>query len=295
MTIEEFEKAVLATRIHRSARQGPALKKPLLLLVCLARIIRRDSKANAFTFSELSEELTSLINQFGGRTSSPAPAQPFWHMNSDPYWTLHLPPGTEYSARSTGSMAILRDRATYAELPEEIFAAVKDDASTADRLVRFILDHFWPTTVHEDILSALGLYRESNSSTEALKPGRAGGFARAVLQNYSYACAFCEFTALLNAQPFGLDAAHIRARCYDGPDETSNGLALCKLHHWAFDRGAMSVGADLEILVSPSFIVQSGPQKQLMADLKGRRIGEARETEPDPEFIDYHRNFIFLK
>ncbi|MDI8841686.1 ACP phosphodiesterase, partial [Salmonella enterica subsp. enterica serovar Anatum] len=39
-----------------------------------------------------------------------------------------------------------------------------------------------------------------------------------------------------------LEAAHIRWKQHHGPCEVPNGLALCAIHHKAFDRG--SIGLD---------------------------------------------------
>ncbi|WP_244531481.1 HNH endonuclease [Halogranum amylolyticum] len=46
-----------------------------------------------------------------------------------------------------------------------------------------------------------------------------------------------------------VEAAHIYPRSENGADDPRNGLALCKLHHWAFDSGWLAVSDDYEILV----------------------------------------------
>lgn len=47
-----------------------------------------------------------------------------------------------------------------------------------------------------------------------------------------------------------MDAAHIRPAQAHGPGVVNNGLALSGTAHWMFDRGLISLGEDLEILVS---------------------------------------------
>lgn len=47
----------------------------------------------------------------------------------------------------------------------------------------------------------------------------------------------------------GIEAAHIMLHTVKGPDKESNGLALCVLHHKAFDLGAFSIGLDLRTIV----------------------------------------------
>jgi len=46
-----------------------------------------------------------------------------------------------------------------------------------------------------------------------------------------------------------LEAAHIVPRASRGADDARNGLALCRAHHWAFDRGLFGVSAAGEIQV----------------------------------------------
>ena len=61
-------------------------------------------------------------------------------------------------------------------------------------------------------------------------------FSLEVRQAYNHRCAFCGTT--LGGVPgirSGIDAAHILAWSKHDLDVVTNGLALCKLHHWAFD------------------------------------------------------------
>ncbi len=62
-------------------------------------------------------------------------------------------------------------------------------------------------------------------------------FRREVCEAYDYRCVMCgeRFPAThVNRNP-GVDAAHILPWAKYVLDEVYNGLALCKLHHWAFD------------------------------------------------------------
>lgn len=65
-------------------------------------------------------------------------------------------------------------------------------------------------------------------------------FSEAVRAAYNYRCAFCGgvFGGLEGIRS-GIDAAHILAWSKHDLDVVSNGIALCKLHHWAFDAGIM--------------------------------------------------------
>ena len=54
----------------------------------------------------------------------------------------------------------------------------------------------------------------------------------------------------LGMSDLAIDAAHVMWHAAGGPDREENGLALCVLHHRLFDRGALGIGRDHQILVS---------------------------------------------
>ena len=47
-----------------------------------------------------------------------------------------------------------------------------------------------------------------------------------------------------------VEAAHIVPWSESQDDKPTNGLCLCRICHWSFDEGLMSVGKDYEVLVS---------------------------------------------
>lgn len=74
---------------------------------------------------------------------------------------------------------------------------------------------------------------------------RAHDFRSRVLGAYGHRCAFCGVQLNL------VDAAHIVPVADDAStDETSNGIALCKLHHAAFDRNLLSINEGYQIELS---------------------------------------------
>lgn len=69
-------------------------------------------------------------------------------------------------------------------------------------------------------------------------------FRARVLQAYATSCAMCR---LRHAEL--LDAAHIVADARGGVPHESNGLALCKIHHAAYDANILGVRPDLIVVV----------------------------------------------
>nr|WP_249179537.1 HNH endonuclease [Burkholderia vietnamiensis] len=74
---------------------------------------------------------------------------------------------------------------------------------------------------------------------------RAKDFSRRVLGAYLHRCAFCGVQLKL------LDAAHIvPVAAPDSTDEVTNGVALCKLHHFAYDSNLVAFDTEYRIQIS---------------------------------------------
>lgn len=96
----------------------------------------------------------------------------------------------------------------------------------------------------EDLAVVAKNEREIVISTIARK-FRAADFRGRVLSAYGYQCAVCGVQLKL------VDAAHIIPVASElSTDETSNGIALCKLHHAAYDRNIISFDTDYTVEVS---------------------------------------------
>lgn len=70
------------------------------------------------------------------------------------------------------------------------------------------------------------------------------GFRERVLKAYRESCAFCRLKHIEL-----LDAAHIIPDSEGGTAEVQNGMALCKIHHSAFDQNILGVDPDYKIHV----------------------------------------------
>ena len=106
-------------------------------------------------------------------------------------------------------------------------------------------------------------------------------FRERILEAYREQCALCRLRHLEL-----LDAAHIIGDTEDGGDPAiSNGIALCKLHHAAFDRFFISVRPDYVIEVRRDLLEEvDGPVlKHALQSLHGREIEVPRRTVHKPD------------
>lgn len=110
-------------------------------------------------------------------------------------------------------------------------------------------------------------------------------FRSAVLHAYERRCAVCRL-------PFAelLDAAHIQADSRGGAARVSNGLALCKIHHGAFDANLIGISADYVVHVKESVLETfDGPTLQhSIKEMNGetlRQLPRARAEQPDRDLL----------
>jgi putative restriction endonuclease len=121
-----------------------------------------------------------------------------------------------------------------------------------------------------------------------------GFFRAAVLAAYGSACCItgCSLPALLNA-------SHIVPWVVDVKNRTNprNGLCLNALHDRAFDCGLLTVTRNLEVKVSPKAKRKSSDvgTRELLLRYEGTAISLPRRFAPEPEFLRYHNEQVFLK
>lgn len=120
-------------------------------------------------------------------------------------------------------------------------------------------------------------------------------FRQRVIRAYQSRCALCE---LRHAEL--LDAAHITPDSDpEGAPVVTNGVALCKLHHAAFDSFFFTIRPDHVIEVRPSILSESdGPMLVVgLQQIHGQRIHAPRRLgdHPDPVRLERrYREFLAL-
>jgi putative restriction endonuclease len=110
-------------------------------------------------------------------------------------------------------------------------------------------------------------------------------FRAQVLAAYEHRCALCRLR-----HPELLDAAHIRSDAIGGEPVVTNGIAMCKIHHAAFDTLLMAVRPDYAIEVRSDVLAEEdGPTlKYALQGLHHERIELPRQraARPNREFLE---------
>ncbi|WP_242497786.1 HNH endonuclease [Microbacterium protaetiae] len=145
----------------------------------------------------------------------------------------------------------------------------------AERVVRFPLDEGLavlgdPTTYS----AAQKRYADALVRTRLHQPI----FRARVLHAYSGSCTVCE---LKHSEL--LDAAHIIPDASEhGVAHVTNGLAMCKIHHAAYDRNLMGITADFEVRINSDLLLEvDGPMlRHGLQEMHGQQIHlPTRRTE----------------
>ena len=165
-----------------------------------------------------------------------------------------------------------------------------------DPMVRsVVVNTLFPETLHEEILDDVGL-----GHLVARAPSRRDpSFKSTVLLTYENRCSFCSFCGCsgnLRGAPVGIDAAHVKMRSHSGPDRIDNGLALCALHHRLFDRGALGLDEDRQILVSQHMMLREDESPVPIKDLAGApmRLPQPGYEAPAVPFVRWHYRNLFV-
>ena len=159
-----------------------------------------------------------------------------------------------------------------------------------NRIVTELLDANWESSLHQDVLDAVGFPGVVEHDRPRVRDPE---FRRIILRIYERRCAFCGYDGRLGDGPLAVEAAHVRWHAAAGPDTPDNGLALCTLHHRAFDAGALALDAERRILVSQDLTGGDVVARTLLA-LRGERVREPiAEAAPSEAHMRWHREQVF--
>lgn len=276
----------------RGSQRAP--HKPLLLLMTLASVQRGEDRLRPY--SDIHEKLGTLLVDFGPPRKSVHPEYPFWRLQNDgDFWEVPEK-GTAQEARGSrvGSgdvpASVLEDIGARGGFSEELYRALRGDPELVNRISAQILEEHFPSSLHEDLLNAVGMPWVVGRPASPRSPQ----FRDDVIRLYEHRCAMCGFDGQLGGADLALEAAHVMWHALGGPDDPTNGVLLCSLHHKALDRGAIGISDERRVTVSQH--VRGGSEvNRLIVDLNGRPIARPldRAAELAGEYLGWHRKEVF--
>jgi len=275
----------------RGGQRAP--HKPLLLLWMLARI--QNGLPGRARFTEIHDPLRQALEDFGPPRKSHHPEFPFWHLRSDGLWVIDR--GEELERATAGSRrrnnppkSLLLDLDPEAGFPPALERRLRSDPQLVNRIAHRLLDDHFPPSLHEDILDSIGMPWIQHTAGRRRDPE----FRHTILRIYEHRCAVCGWDGRLGSRDLALEAAHVRWHTAGGPDTEDNGLALCSLHHRAFDLGALGLAEDLTLTIS-QHLHGSRNVEEWLHRFAGRPMRRPQPgcPVPAPEHIRWHQREVF--
>lgn len=166
--------------------------KPLLVLLALGEWTRGNK---AVRFSDAAAPLTELLRRFGPARKTYHPEYPFWRLQRDGVWEVYGVYQIPISQDGGATKGALLAADAIGRFTQDVQVEFDADPKLIDQLARRLLEVHFPTSLHEDILDAIGLELDL---PRAGGGGRDPNFRKRVLTAYQQQCAICGLQLLLS-------------------------------------------------------------------------------------------------
>ncbi|NEZ04286.1 hypothetical protein G4Y73_09030 [Wenzhouxiangella sp. XN201] len=272
--------------------------KPALLLSLIDLVEKGEFSGNRILLTdELIGRYRDYIQVVGGPEDTARIQYPFWHLCGDGIWTILdsnsqplYRPGE--NANKAPSVTGLRASMSHAELDEELFNYLQRSVERAV-LRNAIISRYFPSQRSLiEVMSSEFLHRQPRAAEAPARyesdPARSQAFAKTIKQVYDFRCAACGIRVRFRDLAL-VDACHLIPFSESYNDHPTNGIALCKNHHWAMDRHLIAptlLESDLVWHSSPLLDDRIDGQRPLV-QLQGKKLLLPREKKfyPSSEAI----------
>lgn len=299
--------------------RGGAPHKPLLLLAVADLVEAGLIRDNTIRYDD------RLLGAFDGYWRACVgerptnPLQPFWYLQNDGgLWQLAPTAGAPAGEAAGGrvpTLARFRAAVAHAQLAPELWQALQDPASRDEVRATLVGAYFGGGVRaalqqrHELLLQAvvcedelkrrlqrdLGDLFAGDGALDARfsAEGRSLAFRAVVVEAYAHCCAVCGASVRTPAGRSVVEAAHIVPFRVCRNNDPRNGLALCPLHHWTFDQGALAIRDDLRIVVHPATTGLVADAAFCRLDGQELRPPADGACAPSPLALAWHRAHVF--
>jgi putative restriction endonuclease len=285
--VKKFSK-LRVDRAHGSV----APHKPILLLSVIELFQQGTIQQNQIFLSpELISTFLKYWTHLGSDIHRSDIALPFYHLTGDGFWNLSPNPGFEAVIAAKvklKNLTALRNAVNYAYVDDDLFSFLCDSESR-NYLITTIVQEWFP----EKEIECRNLYKvdafqevqlrlfEKGGATYSINDledqeqviVRGAAFRKIVVSLYNQRCTFCGLRVIGFDNQNIVDGAHIKPFSEFRDDYFDNGLALCKNHHWAFDRGWFSINEDYRITIPNGRFTEESPKDtKSMKEFDGEQI-----------------------
>lgn len=321
--LEKYIKIFTSLNTDKGKNRYPALTKhraphkPLLLLSVIDLIEEGTIKNNLIELTpELGETFTSYWSLVMPLDKKGKIVYPFFHLKKDGFWKLIPRPGKEKileSTREVSSVYRLLDMIVGAKFEEDLFI-ILCNKSERNIFRTLLIKHYFDESIADQLIIqskvnvesykySLNLLKKKTRIQEVLfddesykEKARDQGFRKAIVAAYDHRCSICGIRMRTPDGHTAVDGAHIIPWSVSKNDQPQNGISLCKLCHWTFDEGMISISIEYKILLSRDLNSNDNVAGHLITFEK-REIFKPSDNDfwPAKESIEYHQSRIFRK
>lgn len=310
--IRFYAKRFQGLNTSKKKQLGVAPHKPILLLSVIELIKEGEIQENKIYLTpKLISKFLKIWSHLGSENHNSDISLPFFHLTGDGFW--HLIPNEGFESTIAEKIRIrglnsLKIAVDYAYIDKEL-AAILLNSDSREHLKKVLLDHWFSGRNLESVYNdnydefestQLKLFESGGAiySAEELKDQerafiRNAAFRKFIVLFYDQTCAFCHTRVIGSNGQNIVDGAHIKPFSKFRDDQFINGLALCKNHHWAFDRGWFGVDDCYRIII-PSARFEEVPavNSPTMREFQGKKIllPDNEQFYPSVESLSWHRD-----
>jgi len=279
VTIDAVIERLYNLRVDTTTRDGdgsPHEKphKPLLLLAALDLIDEGLATPDRIPWNQdLRDRFKTRFDVVRKLNDANDPALPFRYLASDGFW-LPLEPDGVTSIRRDIRVGSDSDQ-VFARFTEGVDVLVSLPG-IRQRMREALVSRYFPQHAVALLLGQLATAEPAiqKVAEEELEFGRSPAFRRKILEIYDHQCAACGLRIRLpdgNEVSF-IDAAHLIPFSESRNDHPTNGLALCKNHHWAMDRDLIAPCPDHHWKVASILDPRRSTGEKELLELSGKSI-----------------------
>lgn len=151
-----MEKLELIGKIKKIKRDNighvRALHKPLLILFALSQVHTKNIQY--MLYSDIRDRIIVLLNQFSKRSNFPSPEEPFVRLINDGIWELKGE--AEVNVNNPNNNFLIKYNIS-GGFNDKIFTFLSGNTELIHEITRVVLEEFFPTNLHEEIVKEIGM------------------------------------------------------------------------------------------------------------------------------------------
>ena len=264
--------------------------KPLLLLAVLDLMAQGQATPSRIPWCrELRTRFATYFERVRQLNDQCTPENPFFYLGQEGWWQpFRISIQGEQPLQTTPTSGDATAGTVFARMTAPMadwLIQAEDRLSLRDALVARFFPHardlLTPLFLEASSVRDQPLPKEDNSddvegevwsddenAVTVAKQGRSSAFRRIILELYDFQCAACGMRIKLPGDLTFVDATHLIPFGTSQNDHPTNGMALCKNHHWAMDRFLIAPAPEGIWRVSSQLIAHRSPGEKALIDLK---------------------------